>query len=502
MSSHPLHYSLESVLSDVRFNVAPESSDISVIRASIAEAEERLFSVLYRFPGGFQKRTKPLLDVNAENSDVSFPYHPRDSPPFAVCIQKSSPWFFLHLILDVPLAIGRQQEFPIVAVSFHWRAVALSTPSLWSRFSLSLRGGDSAFRMLQLCLSRAKASPLTIEIRKDADLRPSFHAGMVEHLIQNSNRWLRIYFPLDYRLLSLFASVRGRLSSLEVASFACPSSTALSEPSDHSLEDIDAFQLAPKLCSLSLRDGTSDVPLFPLEQLERVLFTNMSNASIVLMMAKSPSLRSLTCRWSGNWTDPDPEAPPSIFASLTTIDFKGDYHLLRYLTAPRLESLSLTDVRQISGSMLPAFLQCSHCNVGKLLLDGVWAHWTLIVEALRLIPTLHTLTILDGRPNSVADKALEALAIDPGAVIPGLRNFTLHGSYLFRTSQLLHMLESRVTNVPGQLRLVDLRLDQREFAERDLERFRGLKRIVGDLLLKRLHNSNSPLNAKKVCTLI
>ncbi|KAJ6479950.1 hypothetical protein C8R47DRAFT_603699 [Mycena vitilis] len=82
---------------------------------------------------------------------------------------------FLLLIFDYTLVIGQQRQHPVALVSLHWRAIALSTPSLWNRFSLSLRGGDGAFRTLQLYLSRSRGYPLTIEIRHDPDLQCPLH---------------------------------------------------------------------------------------------------------------------------------------------------------------------------------------------------------------------------------------------------------------------------------------------------------------------------------------
>ncbi|KAJ7235160.1 hypothetical protein B0H12DRAFT_1141998 [Mycena haematopus] len=505
MSSFPLNCSIESILSDLRFNVVPDPSERLAIRVSLVDAEEWLQEFPHKAPEKYTDTELSNIEHQRDELDLFIPYSSSRLAPIRRLHPEILSLIFLQSILDFPLAIGRQTGFPVAAVSFHWRAVALATPSLWSRFSLSLRGGDAAYRMLQLCLDRAKVSLLTIEIRKDAaDLRYPVHSGIVDRLIQTSDRWLRISFPLDHELLPLFAPVRGRLPSLEIASFAF-SSPRSSQPVaagtiEPSLVDIDAFEIAPKLCSLSLRNARTDLPLFPLNQLERMLFINITPDIVFSTIIKSPNLRSLTCRWTGHDREPNPPAatPSFIFASLTTIDFKGDYHLLRHITAPNLESLSLTDIQQFAGpNDISGFIQRSEAHIHTLLLEKTWAHWTSIVEVLRLMPTLHALTFVDGRPNSVTDKAIEVLVVDldtmTEAVLPNLRSFTLHGSYLFSTRKLLDMLESRVVNningagsASSQLRLVDLRLDQRLFAEGELERFRALKGAVEELSLRRM----------------
>ncbi|KAJ7932854.1 hypothetical protein B0H13DRAFT_2515333 [Mycena leptocephala] len=403
---------------------------------------------------------------------------------------------FSHWIPDSHLAIGRPglHEHPLARVSFHWRAIAFATPSLWSKFSISLRGDDRALQMLNLYLRRSLVSPLTIEVRKDVDLQLPFHSGIVDRLIENSERWQRITFPLDYQLLSLFSPVRGRLPSLEVASFS--SAKKASEPSE--LESIVAFEIAPKLRSLSLRNARNDLPPFPLNQLERVLFTNLAEEVIIPVITKSPNLRSLTCRWIGTVLPTHPPPPPYLFSSLTTIALKADFHLLRCLTAPNLESLSLTDLQHFAISMVVPIVERSQCNLRYFLLDKVWVNGTSLVEILGAMPTLNHLTIVDGRPNSLTEMAMEALIIDPGraAVLPALQTLTLKGSYLFRTSTLLDMLESRITNVAThdvtQLQLVDLRLDHRQFTEADLERFHRLKEVAVGLSLQRM-------DAQKIC---
>ncbi|KAJ6479962.1 hypothetical protein C8R47DRAFT_1218889 [Mycena vitilis] len=113
------------------------------------------------------------------------------------------------------------------------------------------------------------------------------------------------------------------------------------------------------------------------------------------------------------------------------------------------------------------------------------------------MPTLRTLSIVDGKPNSLTDKAIEALLINQNdsvaIVLPALRNLTVRGSYLFRTSTLLDMLESRAsTTNSANLQNVDLRLDHRQFTEVELTHFRALREAVVGFSLRRM-------DSHKVC---
>ncbi|KAJ7026257.1 hypothetical protein C8F04DRAFT_119445 [Mycena alexandri] len=257
--------STESILEDLRSNSVPDPADCLAIKTSIAEAEEWLL------PSNALSSSDAELDeirsfISLSSSRLA---------PIRRLLPEILSIIFLHPSIYSPPALGLQHTFPFTAVSFYWRAVALSTPAFWSRFSISPHGSEGAFQMLQLYLQRSKASSLTIEIRQNTHL-DSIHLGIVDRLIQSSERWLRVTFPLDRYTLSLFGAVRGRLSALEVASFSCRSAqSALDVP----LQDIIAFEDAPKLHSLSLRNVRQNLPRFPLEQLERALFTNVAASS-------------------------------------------------------------------------------------------------------------------------------------------------------------------------------------------------------------------------------
>ncbi|KAJ7684191.1 hypothetical protein DFH06DRAFT_1433 [Mycena polygramma] len=484
------HLDCSTELSNLRLNVVPECTDCVAIRASIVEANEALALSAEQDASKAAEQSR----ANGESDEIHRYIAMASSrlAPIRRLPPETLSMIFLLLIFDYTLVIGQQRQHPVALVSFHWRAIALSIPSLWNRFSLSLRGSDGAFQMLQLCLRRSRRYPLTIEIRHDSDLQRPLHHGMVDHLTQNSERWLRITFPLNHPLLSLFAPIRGRLLSLEVASFSRPSGDSYNS-SDAILETVDIFEVAPKLRSLSLRNAGDHFPLFPLKQLDRALFTRLHNEGVILTIRNSPNLRSLTCRWDSVHGRLRPYiGAPILLDSLETVSFSGDYSIFEHLTAPSLKSVSLTVMQNFSGSMVvAAMITRSQCSLHSLVLDQIWIHGNCLLEILHVTPTLHTLTIADGKPNSVTDKAMDALIMNRSGtvVLPALRNLTVRGSYLFRTSTLLDMLESRIAE-PTRVQVVDLRLGHRQFTEADLERFRALREAAVELSLVRMDSAN------------
>ncbi|KAJ7711902.1 hypothetical protein B0H16DRAFT_590699 [Mycena metata] len=461
-------FSTQSILLALRSNLVPEPADCLAIQTSIAEAEEWLLS---NGKGGSLSSSDAEFDeirnfISLSSSRLA---------PIRRLLPEILSIIFLHPSIYSPPALGLEHTSPVTAVSSHWRAVALTTPALWSRFSISLHGSEGAFQMLRLYLQRSKASSLTIEIRQKAH-RGSIHPGIVDHLIQSSDRWMRVTFPLDHYTLSLFNAVRGRLSSLEVASF---SDRSVGSDPEVSLQDIIAFEDAPKLHSLSLRNVGQNLPRFPLEQLERALFTNMAGSTVFATISRSPNLRSLTCHWPAILPGMLLEVPTVLFSSLTTITLKGDFILLRNLAVPNLTSLAFTDMQRLPGPVIASFIEQSQCRLHTLVFDKVWTHGSSLLQILRAAATLHTLTITWGKPNLVTETAMEALIVAPGGepLLPALREFTLYGAYLFHTSTLLDMLESRsqsVTDAP-RLHIADMQLDHRLFSDEQLERFRRLK---------------------------
>ncbi|KAJ6479949.1 hypothetical protein C8R47DRAFT_1285280 [Mycena vitilis] len=211
------------------------------------------------------------------------------------------------------------------------------------------------------------------------------------------------------------------------------------------------------------------------------------------MIRESPNLRNLTCSWDSVHGRMRPyTGVPIPLNSLETVSFSGDYSILEHLTAPSLGSVSLTVMQNFSGSMVvAAMITRSQCSLHSLVLDQIWIHGNSLLEILHVTPTLHTLTIADGKPNSVTDKAMGALIMNRNCTValPALRNLTLRGSYLFRTSTLLDVLESRIAE-PTRVQVVDLRLGHRQYTEAELDRFRALRQAAVELSLVRMDSAN------------
>ncbi|KAJ7625936.1 hypothetical protein FB45DRAFT_869074 [Roridomyces roridus] len=148
-----------------------------------------------------------------------------------------------------PNFMGRGTS-PVAAVSFHWRATALSSPKTWATFLVNLHGNDNTLRFLELYLQRAKQCPLGISV--SAPIRGSIPPGILKQIIDSSERWLEARFLLDSSQLSLFLPIRGRLQArtaldLEVYRQNENSPVHPNRPVDRTKADTRSFVFAPRL---------------------------------------------------------------------------------------------------------------------------------------------------------------------------------------------------------------------------------------------------------------
>ncbi|KAG9311575.1 hypothetical protein JVU11DRAFT_7783 [Chiua virens] len=175
-------------------NIAPSPQDISFVDAIVSERHSQL-SVLGLQIESVDSAIRKLADIRTKLDDNSA--HVRESllahqaltsPALRIPPEVLGEVFY-HCLPKTPYITPRDVECPMVLtrVCRHWRAVALSTPHLWSSFSIPLqktaceeyRNGCEAW------LARAKSIPLTIRILNDIifDADPT--------LISSLALWLR-----------------------------------------------------------------------------------------------------------------------------------------------------------------------------------------------------------------------------------------------------------------------------------------------------------------------
>ncbi|KAJ7483447.1 hypothetical protein FB451DRAFT_106651 [Mycena latifolia] len=179
---------------------------------------------------------------------------------------KNSPWVLGH-------------------ICSHWRAIALSSPSLWSLVVINLKNyhPDDYDPLLP-----ASAYPLVfletqIQRARTLDLFFSTHPSQSSHamdlfklLVANCMRWKRLDATLVPEMLTLMAPLRGHVPLLHRLAIEWHSNSL-----PESAVDIDCFHEAPSLCALAT--GPQLSVSFPAHQLTQYELAGTSTTHLLVL---------------------------------------------------------------------------------------------------------------------------------------------------------------------------------------------------------------------------
>ncbi|KAJ7447545.1 hypothetical protein B0H11DRAFT_2082592 [Mycena galericulata] len=458
---------LTSQLHALRHNKVPNARERASILQSISEAEIALSS-------GEDDQAQYLRSYISLLSSRLAPIRRLPFDVLSAIFMDSS----LHNSIPDPdssLLAGRGSD-PLTAVSFHWRATAISTPKLWSIFSVSLYGNDNAQRLLQLYLDRSKNCPLSLQIR--AIGKGQVHSGLLRTILGSCACWSKLNLRVDDPgLMACFAAVRGRLHCLEQLSLRI---RGLTKNNTDTEEKMDAFEFAPKLTRLALNIPCSAFPQLPVAQIQSLTISTPDSLPLV---TKFPNLIFLSCTGPNEFW-----ATPFFLARLPSMVIHPT--LMESLTTPNLTHLHLINGGTTwSPFRFVSFVRRSQFFLRSLVFENLFIDANDLRKILSLVPTVQTLGFEALRPNTLTDPLMRAVALGADGphgrqLLPALLNFSVVGSYLFSTAALLDMLESRsasqVSESPGpplsSLRHAKLHLKHREIGTQELDRLRALER--------------------------
>ncbi|KAJ7177303.1 hypothetical protein C8R43DRAFT_1118305 [Mycena crocata] len=458
----------------LRANTAPDASQRISIRRAISSEQESLQDALTVGEGGaMQELPRRITALSSLLAPI------RRLPPEIVSSIFIDP--YLHRLNEQSSSafVGRGAD-PIMQVSFHWRAVALSTPQLWSTFAISLAGNERVARLLAIYLERSKGCALSVKICA----RHAIHSGMLQALLDNCERWVSLHLEIDPDDYCLFLPARNRLPRLEKLSLHS-NTTRIS-----TTEITDVFEEAPRLRRVEvLIPAHCQLPKLPLTQITTL---SVSAANIDLA-EKCLNLRILSC------TSPHKLPPglvPVIVSNISTL--YAAPAILQVTTTSNLVSLCLHDQavcnRPWSQLQFSSFIQRSRCSLQILFLDAISVRGNDLLALLRLVPTLKALYLHCLRPNAVTDKVIETLTLgnrnEAVPTLPMLTSLYISGSYLFSNAVLVDMLESRTGGENSTLQQVELHLQHRKFGPGELSRLRAFKAMEIRLCVKALNAEN------------
>ncbi|KAJ7457829.1 hypothetical protein FB451DRAFT_589278 [Mycena latifolia] len=350
---------------------------------------------------------------------------------------------------------SRTAPWVLGKVCSRWRAIALSTPSLWSEIDISLDPYDAKFclwrpapkhivHIVRLALQRSGNHPLIVKVSCETHL--DAHPAL-ELLMAESHRWADVELYMPAPLLLTLAPIQRQVQSLRTLDIFL---YRLPGGSDEGRPILEAFKTAPLLRRFSIGDDC-DTSMFvdlPWEQL-----TSYSSQAEDFFLRSLRRMQNLVvCRIDPHYYSIGPQKAIhlphlrtlSIAESNEPLGHAGDF--LDCLTLPNLDTL---EIECKNGAVLPhltALVTRSSCPLQTFSLtmsDPVARVASEALEFFKRTPALEDLTLAAAvlMPEFVNGLARDAGTARPG-VLPALH--TLDVDAAFMTQGFLRMVRSRV----------------------------------------------------------
>ncbi|KAJ7240785.1 hypothetical protein C8J57DRAFT_1562269 [Mycena rebaudengoi] len=309
----------------------------------------------------------------------------------------------------------------IATVCSRWRAVALSSPSLWCHFLGTQPRTPAA--LLSAQLERSRNSPIYLDFLSYSFQTDADSLNALDLFLAASTRWREVTLQLsseDMSHLGAFAGTFPLLQTLAIRNRQLGASLAA------------PFAVLPSLTDLELH--CRDIPRSPSPR--------SADASFMIL---APSAAFYVCRYRAP-TDPDAVLPPTT-SHIHSLHFSGCNvlfvrNVLRALVAPALTDLTV--VENYRTPIVPCIIQVlsnARCLLTRLCLLRTEISANGLRRVLELAPGLAELEI-DIRPAYEAEGVLEVLATS--GLAPLLRRLVLLNSKVLCLAKIMDMLHSRV----------------------------------------------------------
>jgi hypothetical protein len=306
-------------------------------------------------------------------------------------LELSSEIFLQTMPVGLPEPGAYHVPMLLLNICHAWTAIALSTPALWSAIEITFPSAKRFQKLLPLWLHRAGNRPLSVSLRGklEADAAEIIwrHGQQLKHL--------EICYDEEERDddsdedsdadIDLFGGTRpGPLPLLETLTIR-----GLADEREYpGLQILELLHLAPNLieCIFQFMDPVDNIG------------ATEAFAEVVL-----PALRRL------------------MFGGRIEEEPNSDDGILRHLSLPALETLSLLD---ISGDELVCFLKRSSPPLQELVIRLGTADIVQLVECFHFLPTLLRFEIWRPKASFVVE-FLAVLAESP-SLLPNLHSLIIH----------------------------------------------------------------------------
>ncbi|KAJ7483493.1 hypothetical protein FB451DRAFT_1393596 [Mycena latifolia] len=388
-------------------NAPPEAAELAYIQAVVSKTDAELAHVEKEITR-LQARLQQLRDEHgllsryrAQNTPILSP--PRRMPPEVLAE------IFSWTLPSIDDASRRFREsrspWVLTHVSSCWRAVALSTPSLWSWIGIDF-GEDQLNRLSMVKTQIERAHRLRIHFYGNEKKPSQPQIEMFRLLTEHSAQWEELFIELTADIVPLLANLRHRVPSLRKLRMQWDVSE-----SQEGVESIDCFQTAPSLFDVAIFNKYHYVStLLPAQQLTHYALDAPWNVhAVVLKVACSLIEARIDISFDD---DPWPVSDEPIDLSLLRRLYVSHADVLRYLKVPLVQDLAYALDGDEGPDDLPRHLEPfvvrSGCTLRRLCLHGTPVP-SIAVEILRKLPSVSELAIITADAEDAACKAANAL---------------------------------------------------------------------------------------------
>ncbi|KAJ7434795.1 hypothetical protein FB451DRAFT_1571818 [Mycena latifolia] len=371
-------------------NVAPEDAELTLIQlvevaatGRLAHLDDRIAQVRGLLKELEEERAA-VLSLRAQNNGILSPLR-RMSPEILAEIFSwtlPSTTEALKRGFDVrssPWVLGQTSSF--------WRAVTLSTPSLWSLIAIDYSASIwCPLPMLETQIARARNLKITIYGCKHADSLPQ--VAVFQSLAERSSLWEELSIGLISDMVPIIVTLRNRIPSLRRLWISWNDSENLT-----AADLSDAFHIAPSLLEAGFHNGyhLATAP-FPVHQLTwyQLNATWTIHAGILKL---AQNLVEAHLAIFGN--EPWPEDGDIIELPRLRRLYVSHGSILDYLRTPALQEITFR-TREADQDLLPtldSFLIRSACALRRVCFRR-YPDARTIIDILKKFPAITQVTIL------------------------------------------------------------------------------------------------------------
>ncbi|KAF7340700.1 ABC protein [Mycena sanguinolenta] len=396
-------------------NEPPEDSELTFIHSVVSKTCIRLKHLDDEI-SKIQERLKQLEDERAalssfrtRNKAILSPL--RRMPPEVLSEIFSWTLLSVHDLVGITSFDMAESPWFLTQISSRWRAVSLSTPSLWSRVVIDHRSANApALALAETQVHRAQKLHIHFYGSPEADSEPQIQ--MFELLLKHSSRWEDLSIGITPEMLPLLTALRDGIPSLKRVWIQWH------DVDSSAVQSLDCFQTAPSLVDFGVYHEHHFISIaVPIQQLTRYHLNGPWQTHLtILKLAENLVEAHISVRF-----DYEFGADKTEIITLPRLRRVCVSHVeaLDYLKAPTLEGLAIwaSDIVH----HVESFLGRSECPLRSLCLRGSDAQTTAQILGKFTSITELALTVDQFDSQAEIDSLMSTLT--SSKLAPQLRSF-------------------------------------------------------------------------------